>query len=97
MVFFLKFSLVNLSDSLDTFVIIPHKHRWPLVFHVVPHLLVCWDLGVSEEGHGAAATQGSIGNLLLSGQVLGVLYGGDHLVHGEEGGQVCSVRAGQVI
>ena len=87
----LNFSSSYLSDSLDTFVIIPHKHCGPLVLHVVPHFLVCWDLGVSEERHGTATTEGSVGNLLLSGQILGVLDGRDHLVNGEEGGEVGGV------
>ena len=61
------------------------------MLHVLPHLLVGRDLGISEECHGGAATQSAISNLLLSGEVLSILNGSDHLVHSEEGGQVGGV------
>ena len=80
-----------LPDSLDALVIVPDEHRGPLVLHVVPHLLVGRDLGVPEECHCAPAAESSVGNLLLSGKILGVLYRSDHLVYREEGRQVGGV------
>ena len=63
------------------------------MLHVVPHISIGLDLGVSEEGHGGAPAEGAVRNLLLPGEVLGTLYGCDHLVHGQEGGQVGCVGA----
>ena len=45
-----------------------------------------------EEGHGGAAEEGAVGNVVLVGQVLGGLDGRGHPLHGEEGGQVGRVR-----
>lgn len=45
-----------------------------------------------KEGHGAAAFQGPVGDLVLFGQVLGTLDGRDHAFHRQERGQIRRVR-----
>ena len=56
------------------------------------YLLVDLDLRVPEEGHGGAAAEGPVGDVLLLRQVFGVLDRGDHPLDREEGGQVGRVR-----
>ena len=52
------------------------------------HPLVHFDFGVPKEGHGRAAAKRSVRNVLLLGQVLGVLDRRDHAFDCEEGRKV---------
>ena len=47
----------------------------------------------AEEAHGGAAVAGAVSDLLVVDELVGVVHGHNHGLHGEEGGQVRRVAA----
>ena len=82
-----------LFHTLNSFVIVFHKYWRFLVLHIVPHLLVGFNLWVSEECHRGSPAESAVGNFFLSGQVLCIFYWRNHFIHCEKCCQVGGVRA----
>ena len=60
-----------------------------------PHLLVCLDLGISEECHRGSSLESPVLDVGLTRQVIRLLDGRGHPLHRQEGRQVGRVRGDQ--
>lgn len=84
-------SIVSLQHSLLACLIAGHEDVRSRL-HKVVHSLEGGDVRVLEEGLGRATRQAAVLDGRLAGQLFGRLNRVDHLLDGEEGGQVGSVR-----